>query len=87
MTDGGGTQFSSGFLMGSQVSTVLFLRVRSGAIWRAPEEQSLSFVRASVTVRPNCPIASVVRIDLALPSRSTLTFRTVRASLSCANSG
>ena len=57
------------------------------AIWRALEEQSLNFVRASVTVRPNCPIASSVRIDLALPSRSTLTFRTVSASLSCANLG
>ena len=34
-----------------------------------------------MTVRPNCPIASSVRIDLALPSRSTLTFRTVSASL------
>ena len=67
-----------------QVSTVLFLRVRWGATWRALEEQSLSFVSASVTVRPNCSIASSVRIDLALPSRSTLMFRTVSASFSCA---
>ena len=58
-----------------------------GAKRRALEEQSLSFVSASVTVRPNCPIASSVRIDLALPSRSTLTLRTVNDSLSCVNSG
>ena len=32
------------------------------------EEQSLSFISASVAVRPNCSIASSVRIDLALPA-------------------
>jgi hypothetical protein len=51
-------------------------------IWPTLEEQSLSFISVSVTVRPNCPIASSVRIDLAFPSRSTLIFRTVSASFS-----
>ena len=37
-----------------------------------------------MTVRPSCPIASSVRIDLAFPIRSMLTFRTVSDSLSFA---
>jgi hypothetical protein len=35
-------------------------------------EQSLRFTSASMTVRPNCSIASSVRIALVLPSRLTL---------------